>query len=340
MATYTAYQFAEANGGIEKVERPLVEPEAGHVRVKVHYCGICHSDIFTKLGFLNTQFPRSPGHEVAGVVDAVGPAVTKWAKGDRVGLGWYGGSCAHCDSCREGDLILCDTMPVTGIQFDGGYSEYVYAREEGLAKVPDDVPLADAAPLMCAGITVYNSLRMLREFQGVTVGVQGIGGLGHLAIQFAHKMGYKVFALSRGKDKEALALQLGAQKYFDTTDPDFVAKVNAEGGVKVLVATSTSGAAMSTVLPTLAKNGTLLVLGAGMENIEVPPLLLISGRRKVMGNPSGTASDSEDTMKFAGTFGVNPMNEIYPIEKVTEAFERMLSNKANFRVVLDWGKGE
>eukprot|EP00271_Cylindrocystis_brebissonii_P015986 TRINITY_DN39092_c0_g1_i1.p1 TRINITY_DN39092_c0_g1~~TRINITY_DN39092_c0_g1_i1.p1 ORF type:complete len:340 (-),score=57.44 TRINITY_DN39092_c0_g1_i1:395-1414(-) len=338
MAKYTAYEIQAKGGDFIKVERELQEPPPGHVRVKVQACGLCHSDCFTKEGFYpGVSFPRSPGHEVAGDVDAVGAGVTKWKAGDRVGVGWYGGQCTECEACREGDLVLCEKSPVTGIHYDGGYGRYIVANATALAALPEELSYAEAAPLLCAGVTVYNGLRHTKALPGALVGVQGLGGLGHLAIQFANKMGFRVVAFSRGEDKKEKALALGAHHYIDTNKEDFLDQVKTLGSLKVIIATSTSPKAMSQVLPALGRNGTFLVLGAGMEPMEVSALFLLGGRRSVAGHPSGAASDSEDCLKFAVLSGVRSMNEVYPASKAAEAYERMMSG-AHFRVVIDWSQ--
>jgi D-arabinose 1-dehydrogenase-like Zn-dependent alcohol dehydrogenase len=323
----------------ELVERPIPEPGPGQVRLRVQACGICHSDSLTKEGhWPGITFPRAPGHEVAGVVDAVGQGVTAWKKGDRAGVGWHGGHCGSCDSCRRGDFVTCQVSPmVTGISFDGGYADYMVAPASVLARIPDNLSPVEAAPLVCAGITVFNSLRHAGAVGGDTVAILGIGGLGHLGIQYAAKMGYRTIAIARGKDKEKLARELGAAHYIDSEAGDPGQALAKLGGAKVILATVTNGKAMSAVIPGLAVDGKLVILGAAPEPLEVPGLFLLMGRRSVAGWPSGTAIDSQDTLAFSALSGVRSRNEVYPLEKAAEAYERMMSGKARFRVVLTTG---
>lgn len=309
------------------------------VRLKVQACGICHSDSLVKEGqWPGIKYPRVPGHEVVGVVDAVGTDVSEWKPGERVGVGWHGGHCGHCNACRNGDFFGCQVaLQVTGISFDGGYADYMVAPAIAVARVPDELPAVEAAPLMCAGITTYNSLRNSAARAGDLVAVLGIGGLGHLAVQFAVKMGFKTVAIARGEDKEPLAKQLGAWKYVDSKKSDPAAELAKLGGAKVILATVTSGDAMSAVQGGLGLNGTLVLIGAA-QSMQVSPLLLLSGRRSIKGWYSGTAIDSQDTLAFSVLTGVRSMNEVYPLEKVSEAYERMMSGKARFRVVLTMGQ--
>jgi D-arabinose 1-dehydrogenase-like Zn-dependent alcohol dehydrogenase len=338
MAKMRAAQVVAGKGPFEIVERERPEPGAGQVRVKVQASGICHSDALTKEGLWpGIQYPRVPGHEVAGVVDALGAGVEGLRVGDRVGLGWHGGHCGHCARCRRGDYVTCERGQVPGITFDGGHADYVIAPAVCLARIPDDLTAADAGPLMCAGITTFNSLRHAGAQSGDLVAVLGIGGLGHLGVQFAAKMGYETAAIARGRDKEGLARQLGAHHYIDSTTQDPAKELAALGGAKVVLATVTNGKAMTATLGGLAVDGTLVVLGAAHEPIEVPPLLLISGRRRVQGWPSGSAADSEDTLAFSARTGVRPMNELFPLERAAEAYDRMISGRARFRVVLTTG---
>src|SRR5439155_9477931 len=283
------------------------------------------------------RYPRVPGHEVAGIVDAVGAGVTDFEKGARVGLGWHGGHCGHCASCRRGDFVTCQFGQIPGITFDGGHADYVVAPAVALARIPEGLSAAEAGPLMCAGITTFNSLRHAGARSGDLVAVLGIGGLGHLGVQFAARMGYETVAVARGRDKEPLARKLGAHHYIDSETQDPAKELSALGGAKVVLATVTSGKAMTAALGGLAIDGTFVVLGAAYEPIEVAPLLLISGRRKVMGWPSGSSADSQDTLAFAARNGVKPMNELLPLERVSEAYDRMMSGKARFRVVLTTG---
>jgi D-arabinose 1-dehydrogenase-like Zn-dependent alcohol dehydrogenase len=331
-----AAQISRPGGPFEIVERPTPDPGPGLVRIKVQSCGVCHSDSLVKEGqWPGLKYPRVPGHEVIGIVDAVGPNVPQWKAGQRVGVGWHGGNCGWCDSCRRGDFFACQVdLKTTGISFDGGYADYLIAPAIALAKVPDGLSAIDAAPLMCAGITTFNALRNSGAGPGELVAVLGIGGLGHLGVQFAAKMGFKTAAIARGKDKESLARQLGAHHYIDSQSQDPAAALQALGGAKAILATATSGEAMSAVHAGLAANGTLLVIGAA-PSMSVSPLVLLMGRRSVKGWYSGTAIDSEDTLGFSAMTGVRSMNEVFPFDRVNEAFERMMSGKARFRVVLD-----
>jgi D-arabinose 1-dehydrogenase-like Zn-dependent alcohol dehydrogenase len=316
-------QVARAGGPFELVEREIPVPEPGWVRIKVQACGICHSDSLVQEGhWPGLRYPRVPGHEVVGVVDAVGVAVSQWKAGQRVGVGWHGGHCGYCDACRSGDFFGCQTaLQITGVSFDGGYGEYLVA------------PAIEAAPLMCAGITTYNALRNSAARPGDVVAVLGLGGLGHLGVQYAARMGFVTVGIARGQDKAPLARKLGAQYYIDSQAQDPAAELLKLGGAKVILATVTNGDAMSAVQGGLGLNGTLMVLGAA-QALTVSPLVLISGRRSVKGWYSGTAADSQDTLKFSVLAGVRSMNEVYPLAKVTEAYERMMSGKARFRVVL------
>jgi D-arabinose 1-dehydrogenase-like Zn-dependent alcohol dehydrogenase len=328
-------QVSKANGPFEIVDRDIPEPREGQVRIKVQACGVCHGDSATKEGlFPGIKYPRVPGHEVAGIVDEVGKDITEWKPGQRVAVGWYGGHCGHCESCRRGDFVTCKYAEVTGISYDGGYADYMIAPIIALAEIPKDLSYTDAAPLMCAGITTYNALRNSGARVGDVVAILGIGGLGHLGIQFASKMGFKTIAIGRGKDKEEMARKLGAIHYIDSRSQNAVEELNKLGGAKVILATVPSGKAMSAVLGGLAINGKLVVIGAADESIEVPPLLLISGRRSIMGWPSGTSIDSQDTLSFSVLSGVRSMNEVFPLERAAEAYESMMSGKARFRCVL------
>lgn len=340
MSKMRAVQVPCPNGPFELVEREIPEPGAGSVRIKVEACGICHSDSFTKEGtWPGIQYPRVPGHEVAGIIDAVGTGVAGWTEGQRVGVGWHGGYCGHCDPCRRGDLFACEIAAlVAGVNYDGGYANYMIARAEALALIPDELSAVEAAPLMCAGITTFNSLRNSGAHAGDLVAILGIGGLGHLAVQFAARMGFRTIAIARGGDKEPLARQLGAQHYIDSQAQDAAAELLKLGGAAVILATVTNGKAMSAVLGGLGVKGKLIVLGAADEPLEVPSLLLITGRRSVMGWYSGTSIDSQDTLRFSVLTGVRSMIEVFPLERVTEAYERMMSGKARFRVVLTTGQ--
>jgi D-arabinose 1-dehydrogenase-like Zn-dependent alcohol dehydrogenase len=308
------------------------------VRIKIQACGICHSDTLTKEGlYPGLEYPRVPGHEIVGVVDAVGEQVARWKAGERVGVGWHGGNCGYCDSCRRGDYFACQTSTqVTGITHDGGYADYMIAPAESVALVPAELSAIEAAPLMCAGITTFNCLRNSGAVSGELVAVLGLGGLGHLGVQYAAKMGFKTVAIARGEDKEPLARKLGALLYIDSQRRDPTVELQKLGGAKVVLATVTSAEAMSAVAGGLAANGTLMVIGAAGP-IQLSPILLISGRRSVKGWYSGTSIDSQDTLEFSVHAGVRAMNEVYPLERVEEAYERMLSGKARFRVVLTTG---
>jgi D-arabinose 1-dehydrogenase-like Zn-dependent alcohol dehydrogenase len=334
-----AMQVTQPKGPFELVEREIPEPVAGTVRIKVQACGICHSDSITKEGlFPNIQYPRVPGHEVAGVIDAVGPGVPAWKVGQRVGIGWHGGHCGYCDSCRRGDFMTCQiAFQIPGITFDGGYADFMIAPYAGLALIPDGLTPAEVGPLMCAGITTFNSLRNSGARAGDVVGVLGVGGLGHLGVQYAAKMGFKTVAIARGKDKASFVKQLGAHYYIDSESQNVAAELQKLGGAKVVVATVTNGKAMSDVVDGLGANGKLIVLGAPGDPLVVPAVALLMGRRSIVGWPSGTSIDSQDTMAFSVQTGVRSMNEVFPLERAPEAYERMMSGKARFRVVLTTG---
>jgi D-arabinose 1-dehydrogenase-like Zn-dependent alcohol dehydrogenase len=337
MAVMRVAQVPRPKGPFEIVERPIPEPGAGSVRIKVHACGVCHSDSYTKEGaFPGIQYPRVPGHEVAGVIDAVGPGVAGWEPGQRVGVGWNGGYCGYCDHCRRGEFFACVRGQITGISYDGGYGEYLIAPASAVALMPVDLPFVDAAPLMCAGLTTFNALRNSGARPGDVVAVLGLGGLGHLGVQYAAKMGFHTIGIARGKDKEPLARKLGASVYIDSQGQDPAAELVKLGGAKVILATATSGDAMAAVQGGLAVNGTLLVVGAA-ESLQVSPRSLLAGCRSVKGWYSGTSIDSQDTLAFSMRAGVRPMNETYPLDRVAEAYDRMMSGKARFRVVLTIG---
>lgn len=329
-------QVSRAGGPLELVERDIPEPQPGWVRIKVDACGICHSDTLVKDGLWpGIQYPRVPGHEVIGVVDVVGERVKPWKKGQRVGVGWHGGNCGYCDHCRRGEFFACEvSLLTTGISFDGGYGEYMVAPAEAIALVPEGVSAIDGAPLMCAGVTTFNALRNSGARGGDIVAVLGIGGLGHLGVQFAANMGFNTVAIARGKDKEAFAKQLGARHYIDSRASDPAAELNKLGGAKVIIATVTNAEAMAATVGGLAPNGVLMVIGAAGP-ISVDPILLITGCRSLKGWYSGTSIDSQDTLNFSAANDVHPMNEIFPLERAAEAYDRMTSGKARFRVVLD-----
>jgi D-arabinose 1-dehydrogenase-like Zn-dependent alcohol dehydrogenase len=336
MKTMRAVQVTEPGGPLKLVEREIPEPGPGSVRIKVQACGICHSDSLTKEGIWpGIVYPRVPGHEVAGIIDAVGAGVAGWAAGQRVGVGWHGGHCGYCDSCRRGDFVTCQiALQIPGITYDGGYAEFMIAPASALALIPQELSAVDAAPLMCAGITTFNSLRNSGARPGDTVAVYGLGGLGHLAVQFAAKMGFRTVAIARGRDKEPLAAKLGAHHYIDSQAQDAAVELTKLGGARVIIATVTSGKAMSAVVGGLGVNGKLIVIGAAEDPLEVNGLLLIMGRRSIVGWPAGTSIDSQDTLSFSVLTGVRPMTEVFPLERAAEAYEQMISGRARFRVVL------
>src|SRR2546426_1607376 len=334
MNTMRVAQIPAAKREFEIVERPIPEPPPGTVRIKVAACGICHSDALVKEGLWpGIQYPRVPGHEVAGSIDAIGAGVIGWTRGQRVGVGWNGGYCGRCDNCRRGNMFACETHQVTGISFDGGYGEYMIAPVSAVARFPDELSPSDAAPLLCAGLTTFNALRNSGARPGDVVAVLGLGGLGHLGVQYAAKMGFKVVGIARGKDKEPLARQLGASIYIDSQSQDPAAELLKLGGANVVIATVTAGAAMSAVVGGLAVNGTLLVIVAA-DSLQLTPVDLIGGQCVDKGWYSGMSIDSEDTLVFSARTGVQSMNETFPFERVNEAYERMMSGKARFRVVL------
>jgi D-arabinose 1-dehydrogenase-like Zn-dependent alcohol dehydrogenase len=338
MSKMKAVQVGKPGGDFEIVERNIPGPVRNQVRIKVEACGICHSDVLVKEGLWpGIQYPRVPGHEIAGRIDAVGPDVTNWKPGERVGVGWHGGHDFTCNPCRRGDFIHCQNEKITGISYDGGYQEYMVVPAEAVAAIPDDLQAADAAPLLCAGITVFNALRNSGARPGDLVAVQGIGGLGHLGIQYARQMGFRTFAIGRGKDKEALARKLGATHYIDTAAGDPSAELQKFGGAHVILATAPDSKAMAAVVNGLASNGKLLVVGASGDPIGVTPIQLIMGTKGIQGWASGIATDSEDTMQFSALTGVRPMIEKYPLEKAAEAYDQMISGRARFRVVLTMG---
>ena len=333
MPSMRAVQVSQPGGPFELVERPIPEPGPGTVRVRVEACGICHSDALVKeRGSIPIAFPRVPGHEVAGVVDAVGAGVTTWAAGQRVGVGWNGGYCGVCPPCRRGDLFACVTHQVTGLTYDGGYADYMIAPATAVAAIPPELTPVEAAPLMCAGITTFNALRNAGARPGDLVAVLGLGGLGHLGVQFAAKMGFRTVAIARGPEKADLAKKLGATSYIDSKASDPAAELRKLGGAKIVLATVTNGPAMAATQGGVAPNGTLMVLG-GVPTMTISPLLMF-GRQAVKGWYSGTSIDSEDTMAFSAMTGVRSMNEVFPLEKTAEAYDRMMSGAARFRVVV------
>jgi D-arabinose 1-dehydrogenase-like Zn-dependent alcohol dehydrogenase len=338
MSKMRRVQVSRPNGPLEIVEYVAPDPGPGYVRLKVQACGICHSDTLTKEGILpGMQYPRTPGHEVVGIIDALGSGVQGWSLGQRVGVGWHGGQCGYCDACRHGDVFACQTETrVTGVTYDGGYADYMIARAEALARVPERLSAEEAAPLMCAGVTTFNCLRHSDARAGDVVAIHGLGGLGHLGVQFAAKMGFRTIAIARGKDKASLAAEMGASEYIDSQTQDPAAELMKLGGAKVILATVTNAEAMQSVVGGLAVNGTLMIIGA-VPTLQVNPLQLLTGRQSVKGWYSGTSIDSQDTLAFSVLSGVRSMNEVFPLDKVNEAYDRMVSGKARFRVVLTMG---
>jgi D-arabinose 1-dehydrogenase-like Zn-dependent alcohol dehydrogenase len=330
-----AVQIPKAGAAFELVERDIPQPGPGQVRIRVQACGVCHSDSVAKDGlFPGITYPRVPGHEVIGVIDEPGAGVKEWRKGQRVGVGWHGGQDGTCLSCRRGDFVNCTSAKVCGLNFDGGYQEFMVAPVESLAQVPESLDAAEAAPLMCAGITTFNALRHSGALPSDLVAVQGVGGLGHLGIQFAKKFGYRVAAVGRGAGNAALAKKLGADVYIDSAASDPAAELQKLGGARVILATAPSGKSMSALIGGLGPNGALVVVGASMDPIEVTPVQLIFGKKSVQGWSSGTPTDSQDTLRFAEMTGVRPMIEKFPLAKAAEGYARMMSGKAEFRVVL------
>jgi D-arabinose 1-dehydrogenase-like Zn-dependent alcohol dehydrogenase len=330
-----AVQVPAAGADFQIVEREMPEPGVGQVRIKVQACGVCRSDELTKEGhWPGISYPRVPGHEVAGVIDALGAGVSAWRRGQRIGVGWHGGQDNTCLQCRRGDFINCQNQKVAGISYDGGYQEYMIAPVEALAAMPESLNAAEAAPLLCAGITTYNALRHSGARPGDLIAVLGVGGLGHLGIQFASKFGYKVAAIGRGSEDAPLAKKLGASFYIDSRSERPAEVLRRQGGAQVILATAPSSKAMSEVIDGLGPNGRLMVVGASGEPMQVTPIQLIMGNRTIQGWASGTPADSEDTLRFAELSGVRPMIETYPLAKAAEAYARMMSGKAEFRVVL------
>jgi D-arabinose 1-dehydrogenase-like Zn-dependent alcohol dehydrogenase len=339
MAKMRVAQISRANGPIEIVERDIPEPGRGQVRLKVQACGICHSDSVTKEGlFPGIESPRVPGHEVAGVVDALGTGIERWKVGDRVGVGWHGGNCGYCDVCRRGDFFACQTSSlVTGITSDGGYAEYMVAPAETLASIPAELDPIAAAPLMCAGVTTFNALRNSGAGPGDLVAILGLGGLGHLGVQYAAKMGYRTVAIARGADKEALARQLGASAYIDNAKSDPAVELAKLGGAAAVLATVTESGAMAATIGGLAPKGTLMVIGA-TGPMTFNPLMILLKSQSIKGWYSGTSIDSQDTLRFSVLTGVRSMNEVIPFARASEGYDRMMSGKARFRIILDMAK--
>jgi D-arabinose 1-dehydrogenase-like Zn-dependent alcohol dehydrogenase len=335
VGTMKVAQIPKAGEGFQIVERGIPEPGAGQVRIKVQACGVCHSDQLTVEGsWPGIEYPRVPGHEVAGIIDAVGERVSEWTKGQRVGVGWHGGHDGTCPECRRGDFRNCRNMKVTGISYDGGYQQYMLAPEEALVAIPETFSDVDAGPLLCAGITTYNALRHSGAYPGDLVAVLGVGGLGHLGIQFANKFGYKVAAIGRGSESAELAKKLGASVYIDSKSTNEVEELQKLGGAQVILGTAPSSKAMSELIDALRPNGKLIVLGVTFDPIEVAPAQLINGSKTIQGWASGTPADCEDTLHFAELSGVRAMIETYPLEQAAQAYARMMSGKAHFRVVL------
>jgi D-arabinose 1-dehydrogenase-like Zn-dependent alcohol dehydrogenase len=334
MPKMKAVQVPKPGTDFEIVEREIPEPGPGQVRIRVQACGVCHSDVITKEGIFPISYPRVPGHEVAGVIDALGTGVQAWKKGQRVGVGWHGGQDGTCLACRRGDFVNCVNVQICGVSYDGGYQEFMVAPVEALAHMPESFDAAEAAPLMCAGITTFNALRHSGALPSDLVAVQGIGGLGHLGVQFARKFGYRVAAIGRGPDNAALAKKLGADIYVDSAVVDPAAELQKLGGASAILATAPSGKSMSALISGLGANGTLMVVGAPSDPIEVAAAQLIFGRKRIHGWSAGIPTDSEDTLRFAEMTGVRAMIEKYPLEKAAEAYARMMSGKAEFRVVL------
>src|SRR5262252_364695 len=327
--------ISKPGADFEIIEREIPKPSVGHVRIKVQACGVCHSDVFTKEGsWPGIQYPRVPGHEVVGIIDELGAGVTEWKQGQRVGVGWHGGQDGTCLACRRGDFRNCRNLNIPGISYDGGYQQYMVAPVEALVAIPDSLNAAEAAPLLCAGITTFNALRHSGALPGDLVAVQGIGGLGHLGIQFANKCGYKVAAIGRGSENASLANKLGASVYIDSKSTNAAQELQKLGGAQAILATAPSSKAMSELIDGLGPNGRFMVIGAAFDPIEVTPTQLIFGSRTIQGWASGTPTDSEDTLRFAELTGVRPMIETYPLEKAAEGYTRMMSGKAQFRVVL------
>jgi alcohol dehydrogenase/propanol-preferring alcohol dehydrogenase len=331
-------QVAEAGGDFELVEREIPQPGFGEALVRVHACGVCHSDIFAKEGgYPGVSHPLVPGHEIAGEIESLGDGVHGWEVGQRVGVGWFGGNCGYCEWCRRGLLIDCENMEIPGITVDGGYADYVVVRASAMASMPSELPAEEAAPLLCAGITTYNALRHSGATGGDRVAVLGVGGLGHLGVQFAVKLGFHTVAIARGTDKESLARKLGAHEYIDSTAGDPGRSLSELGGADVILSTVTSSEAMAAVFGGLRPRGKLLVVGAAMEPLPIPAAILIGGNKSIAGHASGTSRDSEDTLAFTVLSGVRPMIETIPLEQAPEAYEKMASGQARFRMVITTG---
>lgn len=333
-----AVQIEKPGAPLQLLTRETPDVAPGQVRVRVQACGICHSDSIPKEGrFPGIRYPIVPGHEVAGVIEALGPGVTEWRPGQRVGIGWYGGHCGICEPCRRGDFLMCVRGGISGITFDGGYSDYTVVPAQALAAIPDELSSADAAPLLCAGVTTYNALRHSGATAGDVVAILGLGGLGHLGVQFAARMGFRTVAIARGSGKSKFAAQLGAHRYIDSLSEDVAKSLSELGGAKVVLATVTNADAMAATVGGLGRDGVLLIVGVPAEPLNIPVIPLIAGRRSIKGWASGVAADSEDTLRFAAMTGIRPMIERYPLERAPEAYDRMMSGHARFRVVLETG---
>jgi D-arabinose 1-dehydrogenase-like Zn-dependent alcohol dehydrogenase len=331
-------QVSEQGGPFELVQREVPTPGSGEALVRVHACGICHSDSFSKTGgFPGMSWPHVPGHEIAGEVAALGEGVKGWEVGQRVGVGWFGGNCGYCRQCRRGDLMNCANMEIPGNTLDGGYADYILVKASAMASIPDELSAEEAAPLLCAGITTYNALRHSGAHAGDLVAILGVGGLGHLGVQFAAKLGFDTIAIARGTAKRELALELGARRYIDSTAEDPAAELSKLGGAKVIASTITNAPAMTAVLGGLGVRGKLLILGASMEPMQIPPVMLIGGSKTIAGHASGHSGDSEDTLDFSALSGVRPIIETFPLERAEAAYDRMMSGDARFRMVLTTG---
>jgi D-arabinose 1-dehydrogenase-like Zn-dependent alcohol dehydrogenase len=335
MAKMRAVQVARAGGSLELIERDMPEPAHGEVRVRVEACGVCHSDSFTVEGQMpGISFPRIPGHEIAGVIDALGAGVVGWRTGQRVGVGWFGGHCGHCEPCRRGWLIDCRNLRIPGISYDGGYAEAMVAPADALAAIPDELGAAETAPLLCAGVTTFNALRHSGAMPGEVVAILGIGGLGHLGVQFANNLGFRTVAIARGADKEALSRKLGADEFIDSATEDVAGALNRLGGARAVLATATSAEAMTSAIDGLAVRGRLIVVGVDPKPIQVSPLQLIGASRSIVGHAAGASIDAEDTLDFSTLSGVRPMIETMPLAHAAEAYDRMMRGDARFRMVL------
>jgi D-arabinose 1-dehydrogenase-like Zn-dependent alcohol dehydrogenase len=338
MPTMRAVQVAEAGGAFELVEREIPQPGRGEARVRVEACGVCHSDSLAKDGgFPGVTYPLIPGHEVAGVIDALGDGVKGWEVGQRVGVGWFGGNCGDCEPCRRGDFIWCVNSSIPGITMDGGYADYLVVSSTALALIPDDLDAEDAAPLLCAGVTTYNALRQSGARPGDLVAILGVGGLGHLGVQFAARQGFETVAIARGRDKEPLARKLGAHHYIDSTSEDVADRLLELGGARVVLATVTATSAMTATFGGLGPRGKLIIVGASMDPLTISPMQFIGGGKTISGHASGTSMDSQDTLAFSALSGVRPMIETMPLERAAEAYDRMMSGEARFRMVLTTG---